>query len=78
MLPAVIKYETPKDAGMRLDTSPSCRVKLADPSAPLWITEGIKKGDALASASFCAVALLGVWSFKGKNDLGGISLISIT
>lgn len=66
----VIKYELPKDAGIRLDCPPSCRPMLADPSIRLWITEGIKKADALASHQLCAIALLGVWNFKGKNEFG--------
>ena len=40
----VIKYEMPKRSGVRLDCPPICRPKLADPSIPLWITEGQKKG----------------------------------
>jgi hypothetical protein len=43
---------------------------------PLWITEGQKKADALASRGLCAVALLGVWNWKGKNDLGGTTLLA--
>ena len=35
---------------MRLDCSPLCLPDLGDPTVPLWITEGQKKGDALASA----------------------------
>jgi len=38
-----IKYEIPKGAGVRLDCPPRCQVKLADPSIPLWITEGLKR-----------------------------------
>ncbi len=76
LLPGVIKYETIAGASMRIDVPPSCRSSLADPSIPLWITEGIKKGDALASAGFCAAVLLGVWNFKGKNSFGGITFLA--
>jgi hypothetical protein len=72
----VIKYETPKGAAMRLDCPPSCQTHMGDPKIPLWITEGIKKGDALASIGYCAVALLGVWNFKGRNSLGGIAFLA--
>ena len=65
----VIKYEIPKGAGIRLDCPPICRLQLGDPSVPLWITEGQKKADALASKGLCAIALLGVWNFKGKNAM---------
>src|SRR5918993_253266 len=55
-----VKYETPKGSRMTLDVHPAVREMLADPSVPLWITEGLKKGDALASRGLCAVALQGV------------------
>jgi hypothetical protein len=56
---------------MVLDVHPFAREMLGDPSVPLLITEGIKKGDALVSHGLCAVALLGVWNFRGKNEKGG-------
>jgi hypothetical protein len=43
---------------------------LNDPTVPLWITEGQKKADVLVSQSLCAIALLRVWNWKSKNDLG--------
>lgn len=67
----VIKYEMQKGEKIRLDIPPRSRAALGDPSKPLWITEGQKKADALASIGFCAIALLGVWNFIGKNELGG-------
>ena len=49
---------------------------MGNPSIDLWITEGIKKGDALASHGLCAAALLGVWGFKGKNQDGGVTFLA--
>jgi len=66
-----IKYETPSGASMALDVHPFCRESLADPSVPLFVTEGIKKGDALVSRGLCAVALIGVWNWRGTNEYGG-------
>jgi hypothetical protein len=66
-----VKYETPKGSRMTLDVHPAVREMLADPSVPLWITEGLKKGDALASRGLCTVTLLGVWNWRGKNEHGG-------
>jgi hypothetical protein len=37
----------------------------------LFVTEGVKKADALASQGCCAVALLGVWNWRGTNEQGG-------
>lgn len=70
------KYEVPAKQGMRLDCPPTCREQLANPQTPLWLTEGQKKGDALASFGQCAIALLGVWNFKGENAFGGVTLLA--
>lgn len=72
----VIKYEVHKGAGRRLDCSPLCLLKLADPSIPLWLTEGQKKADALATHGLCAVAILGVWNIKSKNAFGGVAFLA--
>ena len=72
----VIKYEFPKGQPMRVDCPPVCRPMLGNPRVRLWITEGQKKADALASVGECAIALLGVWNFKGKNADGGITILA--
>lgn len=66
-----VKYETPSGSGMALDVHPHAREKLADPKVPLFVTKGVKKGDALASRGLCAVALLGVWNWRRSNGKGG-------
>lgn len=71
-----IKYETPANAGIRIDMPPCCRELAGDPERALWITEGIKKVDSLASAGVCAIGLVGVWGFKGKNQWGGTTLLA--
>jgi len=71
-----IKYETPAGGTIRLDVPSRCQPQLADPSVPLYFTEGSKKVDALASAGVCAVGLTGVWGFKGKNPLGGTTVLA--
>jgi hypothetical protein len=70
------KYEIPNGAGMKMDVHPSTRDKLDDPSVPLFITEGIKKGDALVSRDLCAVALLGVSCYRGRNEKGGKTILA--
>lgn len=67
----LVKYETPRGSRMVLDVHPTVRGRLADPAEPLMITEGIRKGDAAVSAGLVAVALLGVWNWRGTNDRGG-------
>ena len=66
-----IKYETPSGSKMTLDVHPCMRNKLGDPSVPLFVTEGVKKGDALASWGLCAATLLGVWNWRGTSGRGG-------
>ena len=65
------KYETPRGSRMVLDVPPLVRSRLADPDVPLFITEGARKADAAVSRGLCCVAVLGVWNWRGTNDLGG-------
>ncbi len=64
---------------MAVDVPPTDvnRRGLRDPNEPLWITEGVKKGDALVSAGACAIALLGVWNWRGTNELGGKTILPV-
>ncbi len=71
-----VKYETPPGTGMVLDVHPRVRKMLGDPKVPLLITEGVKKGDALVSRGLCALALMGVWNFRGKNEHGGLTALA--
>ena len=71
-----VKYETPRGSRMVLDVHPLVREMRGDPSVPLFVTEGIKKGDALASRGLCAASLLGVWNWRGTNEHGGKTALS--
>lgn len=71
-----IKYETPVGSGVRIDVPPRCHKDLANPEIPLLITEGVKKVDALATAGACAIGLVGVWGFKGKNIFGAVTVLA--
>lgn len=71
-----VKYESPVGSSNHLDCPPRCKQMLGDPKTPLWITEGSKKADALASHGACVISLTGVWGFKGKNEFGAITLLS--
>lgn len=59
-----IKYETVAGSHVRLDVLPPVRKYLGSARSPLFVTEGIRKGDALASRDLCAIALLGVDCFQ--------------
>jgi hypothetical protein len=66
-----IKYETIPGTPMRIDVPPRCRVNLGNPAVPLFVTEGVRKADSAASKGLCCLDLLGVWGWRGRNDLGG-------
>jgi len=72
------KYEFKAGARMVLDVHPflACSpdgapALIADPRAPLFITEGPAKADSALSAGLCCAALIGVWNWRGTNDTGG-------
>lgn len=67
--PALVKYETPTGAGLMLDVPAFTRARLADVSteiSSLWITEGMKKTDALVSQGMAAIGLTGVFNWRDK------------
>ncbi len=71
-----LKYETPARAPMVIDVPPSTRPHLRNPKVTLWVTEGIRKADALASVGLRSVALLGVWNWRGRGDDGGSAALA--
>ena len=60
---------------MRLDFGVDQQEDLKNPAMRLWITEGVKKADAGRSQGLCIVSLLGVYSFRGRNDYGGLTTL---
>lgn len=63
----VVKYETPARSTSQLDVPRKARQWVRDPENSLWITEGIKKGDAGASQELAMVSITGVWNFRSKD-----------
>lgn len=61
----VRKFEVPYKWAPRLDVNPMVRAALADTTVPVWLTEGVPKGDSIVSAGGLGVALAGVWNFTG-------------
>jgi hypothetical protein len=58
-----LKYETPHGATPIIDVHPDLRTAIKDASIPLYVTEGIKTGDAATSLGRCVVVLAGVWGW---------------
>jgi putative DNA primase/helicase len=70
-----IKYETPNGMRVALDAHPAVQPHLRDPGRPLIVTEGVRKADSAISHGVDAVALLGVWNWRGSNGDGGKSAL---
>ncbi len=60
------KYASQSGTPNRLDVPPSCSDSVRDPSTPLWITEGVKKADALCSKGRAVITLTGVFNWRSK------------
>jgi putative DNA primase/helicase len=69
------KYESLPEQPPVLDVAPLTRHLIGDVSKPLIITEGTKKADAAASQGLPAIALNGVYGFRGKNATGGAAVL---
>jgi hypothetical protein len=77
--PPKMKYVWPTGARNAVDIHPEARVQLLDRSVPLILTEGIKKADAMFSASIiegieCVpLAINGCWGWRVQVDGGSIA-----
>lgn len=58
------KYVSPRGMSNRLDVHPMARAAVLDPSRPLWITEGMKKADSIATHGLAVLGLTGVWNWR--------------
>jgi predicted P-loop ATPase len=61
------KYLNPTATPTRIDCHPRCHDLIRDAGTFLWLTEGIPKGDALVTHGACALAFLGVQSWRGAE-----------
>lgn len=68
-----VKYESPRKAPNRAYLPPGTLAALADPSAPLLLTEGEKKAAKADQDGFPCVGLVGVngWQTKRPTGAGG-------
>lgn len=69
------KYESPKGAPLCIDVPAFTRAKLdaeAGPEeTPLWITEGMKKVDSLASQGLASLGVSGVYNWRNGSGVLG-------
>lgn len=66
-----MKYASPRGDTNHIDVPPAIRAKLRDMAEPLWMTEGVKKADCMASRATACLALTGVWNWRGKDGTLG-------
>lgn len=64
-----IKYETAAGSEVILDVHPRMRTEVRCGDSDLWLTEGIKKADALTSRGLPTVGLIGVWNWQRDGEL---------
>jgi hypothetical protein len=70
-----VKYETPEGSRLVVDVPDRVKPFIGDVRIPLWITESPRKADALLSHGFPAIAVTGVWGWRGRNDFGGLAAL---
>lgn len=61
-----VKYASATGAPNHMDIPPLVADKVRDPKHSLWITEGVKKADSLATLGKAVVTLTGVFNWRSK------------
>ena len=69
-----LRYLYPANQRQRLDCPPRCQPLLNNPAVTLWVTEGQRKADALASHGLCALDVLGVENWRILGDWQHVAL----
>jgi putative DNA primase/helicase len=68
------KYETPAGTPFRLSVPPRAVPMMRDVQKTLYVTEGDKKADALASVGECCISLHGVQCWRVMEDWDEVKL----
>jgi len=68
------KYEQPYGVGSIVDVHPFNLERVQDPRVELWVTEGEKTADSLASRGECVISIPGVHNFAAKGTAGAEGL----
>lgn len=67
----LVKYASAKSKTGRLDVPPTVSAGVRVVTTPLWITEGVKKSDSLASKGLAVIGLAGVFNFRSRSGTLG-------
>ena len=68
------KYEQAAGVGSMLDVHPFNLERVKDAGTELWVTEGEKTADSLASRGECVISIPGVHNFAAKGSAGAEGL----
>jgi hypothetical protein len=68
------KYETPAGSSITLDVNPLMLEAVRHGDGDLWVTEGCKKVDSLASRGEPAIGFIGVWNMAVPKTKGTVPL----
>lgn len=69
-------YENQPGVGTVLDINPLVLPKVRKHQLALYITEGIRKGDALASLRQAVISLYSVWNWRGTDESGALMALA--
>jgi hypothetical protein len=72
-----IKYETPARSVCELDIPPRALPWVLDPTQPLYVTEGVKKGDSGAAHELAIVDVAGVWNWRTEEVMASFRQIPL-
>jgi len=65
-----VKYDTPTGTANSLDVNPLMKDWICKADQIIYITEGAKKVDSLASHGMVGIGLKGIYGWRGKNQSG--------
>ena len=72
----IVKYETPRGQANVLDIPRTVFDALRKGQQAVFVTEGARKADALASLGIPVLNICGVYGWRGRNDEGGYTALA--
>jgi hypothetical protein len=70
-----LKFESPAKQPGVLDVNPAMRERVGAGNAQLFLVEGLTRADALAGLGIPALAVLGVYGWRGRNAQNGVTAL---
>jgi hypothetical protein len=70
------RYESLPGRAPTIDCHPRNTERLGNPAFPLFLNEGVKKADSLASRGALAISIPGVFGWRGTNQHGEVTALA--